>query len=141
MEHVTVTRVIAAPVQRVFDRYADIPSWNRWSGLGRVTRVRPGSPGPDGVGAVRAITTAGFRVEEEITAVDPPALLRYRLLRGMPLRNHEGYVHFAPLPAGTLVTWSCRFDPPVRGSGRPLRRLIAWVFTRALAGLAADLER
>ncbi|NLI17302.1 MAG: SRPBCC family protein [Actinomycetales bacterium] len=135
MEQVTVRREVAAPPEATFARYADIPSWNRWARLGRVTVSRPGGPsGRD----VRTVTTLWIRVDEEITDVRPPRLVRYRLLRGMPLRNHHGIVRFDPCGAGTLVTWSCQFDPP-GGLGRPLRGLVRLVFTRALAGLAAEL--
>lgn len=139
MAQVGVRRTVAAPVELAFARYADIPSWERWARLGRVGLARAGTPEPGGVGAIRAFRTAGWTVEEEVTAFEPPRFLAYRLLRGMPLRNHEGWVRFSAADGGTQVEWSCRFDAPAPGLGRPLRVLVSWVFRRALEGLDREL--
>lgn len=77
---------------------------------------------------------------EEITASQPPGTLDYRLLRGFPLRNHNGRVTFAPHDHGTKVTWQCDIDSKIPGLGPLFRVLVAKIFDRALAGLDTDLH-
>jgi len=141
MRHVVTRQVVNAPVEDVFDRYTDVLSWNDWAGLGSVSVGRAGEPEPYGVGCVRVISTAGWRVEEEVTTFERPRAMGYRLVRGFPLKNHLGTVTFAPSPAGTEVTWSCRFDPTIPGLGGVLRILITWLFARVLRRLAGDVRR
>lgn len=137
MRHVAVTRMIPAPPGAAFARYADIPSWTRWAGLGRVALGRPGDV--DGVGALRVITNGPVRVVEEVTAVDAPRRLDYRLVRGFPIRDHAGWVTFTPSDGGTTVLWECDFTSRIPGAGPAFRVLFAAIFARALAGLEADL--
>ena len=59
-------KVIEAPVQAVWDRYTDHRSWTEWAGVGTVRLDRPGVPPPNGVGSVRAISSAGVKVLEEV---------------------------------------------------------------------------
>lgn len=139
MQHVEVSHVYDAPIERVWERYTDHRGWTRWARVGRVTLAREGTPTPDGVGCVRRIVTGGFAVEEEVTAFEPPRRMTYTLVRGaVPMRNHAGEVLFEPLgPQRTRVTWRCRFDGVLPGIG-PLVRL---GITRLFATVLARLER
>jgi hypothetical protein len=137
MRHVAVNRMIPAPPDAVFARYADIPSWTRWASLGRASVGRPGDA--DGVGALRVITNGPVRVVEEVTAVDAPRRLDYRLVRGFPIRDHAGWVTFTPADGGTTVLWECHFRSRIPGAGPLFNSLFAAIFARALEGLEADL--
>jgi uncharacterized protein YndB with AHSA1/START domain len=141
MRRVEVDRLFPHPVQRVFLRYTDHAGWSDWAGLGRVRLTRLGSPEPNGVGAVRAFSTApGLR--EEVTRFEPPSLMEYRVISGpIPLDDHHGEVRFTPEGSGTRVTWRVSFRSRIPGLGWPLERGLAVLFRRMLASLARDLDR
>jgi uncharacterized protein YndB with AHSA1/START domain len=140
VQRVEVQQHIAAPVQRVWDRYTDHVSWTEWAGLGRVRLVRHGEPAPNGVGCVREIGSLGVTVQEEVLTWEPPRRMTYRIVRGgMPITNHHGEVVFAPDDGGTRVTWRCQFDSRVPGLGGIFQRVITAIFRRALRRLAREL--
>lgn len=91
------------------------------------------------VSVARVITSGPVRVVEEVTAVDAPQRLDYRVVSGFPLRDHAGWVTFTPVDGGTSVLWECDFAPRIPGAGRAFQVLFAAIFARALAGLGADL--
>src|SRR5512143_1105493 len=136
MRHVEVQQVIEAPVQAVWDRYTDHRSWTEWAGVGTVRLDRPGVPPPNGVGSVRAISSAGVKVLEEVVSFDPPRRMTYRVVKGaIPIKDHLGEVVFAPHERGTLVTWRCQFKSRVPGLGAALQLLVTRIFRNALRGL------
>lgn len=142
MQQIQVTHDYDAPVERVWACYTDHRGWTRWARLGRVTLAREGQPTPDGVGCIRAITTLGFTVQEEILAFEPPRRMVYSLIRGaVPLRNHQGEVLFEPLPGGgTRVTWRCQFDAMIPLLGGVLRDGVARMFAQVLARMTSQLS-
>jgi uncharacterized protein YndB with AHSA1/START domain len=140
MQHVEVTRQFAAPIERVFDRYTDHVSWTQWAGLGKVVLARQGVPAPNGVGCVRAITTAGVGVHEEVLEFEPPKRMTYRVVKGaVPMKDHLGEVLFQSENGGTRVTWRCQFNSKIPGLGGVQRWFITRLFRTALEGLARDL--
>lgn len=141
MQHVEVQQLIGAPVQRVWDQYTDHVSWTDWAGLGRVRLEREGVPTPNGVGCVRAISSVGVSVYEEVLSFDPPRRMTYRIVRGgLPIKDHFGEVVFEPREGGTLVTWRCQFDSRIPGLGGVFRAVITRLFRNGLRGLAQRLS-
>jgi len=137
MKHVEVQQVIEAPMQVVWDRYTDHVSWTQWAGLGTVRLERPGVPPPNGVGSVRVISNAGFKVFEEVVSFEPPRRMTYRVVKGgIPIKDHMGEVLFEPHERGTLVTWRCQFDSRVPGLGGAFQLLITRLFRNALHRLS-----
>jgi hypothetical protein len=142
LEHVEVRRVFDAPINEVWARYTDWVSWTRWAQLGKVHLDPPGSPDPDGVGAVRRITDLGITVWEEVLSFEPPRRMTYRVKRGgLPMRDHLGEVVLVEQGARTLLIWRSRFRSGLYCLGPAYQVLITWLFGRALEGLAADLQR
>jgi len=140
VQHVEVHEHIAAPIERVWARYTDHVSWTEWARLGRVRLAREGVPPPNGVGAVRAISSVGVTVEEEVLSWEPPHRMTYRIVRGgLPITDHRGEVVFANRNGGTDVTWRCQFNSRVPGLGGVFRAFITNLFRRALRRLARDL--
>jgi hypothetical protein len=141
VQHVEVQQLIAAPVQLVWNQYTDHVSWTDWAGFGRVRREREGLPAPNGVGCVRAISSFGVSVYEEVLSFDPPRRMTYRIVRGgLPIRDHLGEVLFEPRDGGTLVTWRCQFDSRIPGLGGVFRAVITRLFRNGLRGLAQHLS-
>lgn len=139
MERVEVSRHFDARPAAVWEVYTDHARWQEWAGVGRSRLVRAGSPDPNGCGALRAVGPPGLAAREEVLEFEPPERMTYRLIGGgLPLRNHRGEVCFAPEGDGTRVTWRCRFEPRIPGTGALLRHLITAVFRRALEGLARE---
>lgn len=137
MRYVEVQQVIEAPVQAVWDRYTDHVSWTDWAGVGTVRLDRTGVPPPNGVGSVRAISSAGVKVFEEVVSFDPPRRMTYRVVKGgIPIKDHLGEVVFEPHERGTLVTWRCQFNSRVPGLGLALQLLVTRIFRNALRGLS-----
>ena len=140
VQHVEVHEHIAVPIERVWARYTDHVSWTEWARMGRVRLTREGVPPPNGVGAVRAISSAGVTVEEEVLSWEPPHRMTYRIVRGgLPITDHRGEVVFASRNGGTDVTWRCQFNSRVPGLGGVFRACITNLFRRALRRLARDL--
>jgi uncharacterized protein YndB with AHSA1/START domain len=141
MQRVEVQQLVAAPVERVWDQYTDHVSWTDWAGFGRVRLEREGVPAPNGVGCVRAFSSAGMSVYEEVVSFDRPRRMTYRIVRGgLPITNHLGEVVFEPRDGHTLVTWRCQFDSRIPGLGRVIRAIITRLFRNALRALAQRLS-
>ena len=140
MQHVNVSRLFAAPPEKVWDIYTDHVSWGRWAGLGQVKLAREGIPAPNGVGCVRVIKTAGVGVHEEIVSFERPRHMTYRLIKGpVPLKDHLGEVSFAPENGGTRLTWHCQFNSVIPGLGPAQRWFITRLFRQILEALAKQL--
>jgi uncharacterized protein YndB with AHSA1/START domain len=141
VQHVEVQQLISAPVQRVWDQYTDHVSWTDWAGIGRVRLEREGVPAPNGIGAVREISSFGVSVYEEVLSFDVPRRMTYRIVRGgPPITNHLGEVVFEPRDGGTLVTWRCQFDSRIPGLGGFFRLFITRLFRNGLRGLVRRLS-
>ena len=126
-----------APIEAVWHLLSTVETWPTWS-LHRVARLeRPGSPTPDGLGAIRVLGRSARKVNrEEVVAFDPPTHFAYRLLSGLAVDDYRADVRLAPDDAGgTRITWESRF-----GKGGPTapfyRVLVRWVVARWSADLA-----
>ncbi len=140
MQRVEVQRVFNAPIDTVWARYTDHVGWTRWAGLGTVRLDRQGTPAPNGVGAVRAISSAGVTVYEEVLTFEPPKRMTYRVVKGgIPIKDHLGEVLFEARGDGTLITWRCQFESKIPGLGVLFRILITRLFSKALTGLSRQL--
>jgi uncharacterized protein YndB with AHSA1/START domain len=127
---------VPAPIEDVWRAFTDHAGWQRWAGFKEVVLRQPGDPPPNGLGAIRVLRHAGVAIEEEVTAFEPPARLAYRVVAGLPLRDHHAEVRFSAEPAGTAVLWSVRFRPLVPGTGWLLRRAV----THKLADILHRLQ-
>ncbi|APR80067.1 Hypothetical protein A7982_05414 [Minicystis rosea] len=125
---------------------------NLWS-LARIAGVSPGDKDdPGGVGALRRITvrTSGREItfEEVVEHAKPPERFVYRVVRGLPLRDHRGEITLQPRAEGTWLTWTVDFDfvvPGVEIAVRPvlddqLRRSLT-ALARTVAGAPAEPKR
>jgi uncharacterized protein YndB with AHSA1/START domain len=133
MEHVEVTHDFKALPEEVWQVYTDHARWREWAGTPGSRLVREGNEERNGSGAVRAFA-GGMR--EEILDFEPPRRMTYAIRAGFfPIRDHQGEVRLERMPSGTRVTWTCRFEPIIPGTGALLRWFIQNMFARSLAGL------
>jgi uncharacterized protein YndB with AHSA1/START domain len=142
METVVITRVIKAPIERVFEVVSDHANYSEFPGVTGSRLVREGQPERDGVGAVREIESLGSWFQEEITAFDPPHRFEYRIVAARPGLDHRGgSMLLASTAGGTSVTWTSTFHVrwPLIGG------LATWLFApfvgRAFAAMLDDVER
>jgi uncharacterized protein YndB with AHSA1/START domain len=135
MVHVDVEQEIAAPPARVWELIQDHEGMPRWMPVREVVRRSPGSPDPNGVGAVRVLRGFGLVMVERVTVFEPPERLEYVLTEGAPIRDHRGEVTVSAAGAGTRVRWAVRFEPLIPGTGWLLRLALARGLRQGLAAL------
>lgn len=128
--------LVAAPRRRVWEILVDHEGMPRWFPAAEVIRRHPGSPDPDGVGAVRVVRLRGLALEERITAFKPEERLEYGLTAGAPLRDCRGEIVLTPAESRTRVRWTLSARASVPGSGWLLRRIVDRTLRDALVGLA-----
>jgi hypothetical protein len=143
MPTIHVERVIAAPLERVFDWMAD-PAGLATAPLALRARWATGSSGP-AVGAVRAVIGAGMRFREEITAYDRPNSYSYLIIGSFPPFDHDGgTLTFTQRGDGTHVDWLTSYTHPTWIGGKAMEavtsRLLPWNFRAILANCAKALE-
>jgi hypothetical protein len=113
---------------------------SEWMPVREVVRRRPGSPEPDGSGAVRSVRTAHFVLEEVVTLFEPGRRMELRLLEGALVRGHRGEVLLTTEGGGTGLEWSVRFEPILFGSTPIHRRLFGRMLEAGLPRLKRLVE-
>ncbi|WP_308213137.1 SRPBCC family protein [Mycolicibacterium chitae] len=136
-------RMIGASPERVFSWLAD-PANLVAAPL--ILRARWASDSQEpGVGAIREAAAVGIWLREEITAYDPPRSYSYRIIRSIPVLNHEGgSLRFTPADGGTRVSWDTTYTHPLMSGGKVLEavtsRVFPWNFRAVLDSCARELE-
>jgi hypothetical protein len=126
-----------APAEAIWPLVGEATRWKEWTWMTRTSLLRPGIPPPDGVGALRRFALGPGSSHEEVVAWDPPRHLGYVTVRGLPVRLYRADVHLDPDGTGTRVTWRCRLEPRIPGTGVAL----AFVLRRVVRGFAVRLCR
>ncbi|UGT54063.1 SRPBCC family protein [Nocardia asteroides] len=145
METVVVERVIAAPIEQVFDWCADTTNYERSGWVLRDTLITPGRDAPWGVGAIRRHTWLVGHFHERITRYDAPHGFDYVVDRSFPPARHEGgTMTFTATPGGTRVLWTTTSEVGLPLLAGPVTRLLAKplisrVFGQILDKCAEDL--
>ena len=126
MNHFTITRSLDAPPDRVWKIIG-----NPGASPGRGVDVRVERPGSaDGTGLIRAVKVGPATVHEEITEVGPGHVIRYRMIKGAPVRDYtsgaglEDHPAAAPLSRGTRSSdrsSPARAGPSHRQCGQSVR--------------------
>ena len=96
MASFTYVRQVAAPPEVVFDVLTDHRRYPEITALRKAELEREGEPAPNGLGAVRVLTVAGPPMREEVIAYEPPFRFAYKILSGLPVRDHVGTVELQP---------------------------------------------
>lgn len=110
MRTLTVTRVIRAPREAVFEALVDHERLAEVLGVRSCTLTRQGDTEKNGVGAIREVDCGpllGFT--EEIVRFDRPSRMDYKIIGGRPAMEHDyGQIDLIEVPEGTKVTWTTR---------------------------------
>jgi uncharacterized protein YndB with AHSA1/START domain len=129
----TITRSLDAPVDRVWEIIGD-PGASPGPGVD-VRVERPGAA--DGTGLVRVVKVGLATAHEEITDLGPGHVIRYRLIKGAPVRDYTSSVELEASPGGgTVVSWGARFRPLVPGTGWAVSLASKHTLNRVLDAIA-----
>jgi uncharacterized protein YndB with AHSA1/START domain len=106
------TATLDRPIAKAWAVLSDHVGMSSWGPGLEVELTKTGEPDPNGVGAVRRISTPGPMpaIVEEITAFEPDSFLGYRALSGVPLRDYRGEVKLADHDGKTFVSYTIHAD-------------------------------
>ena len=141
MASFTLAREVAAPPEVVFDVFTDHRGYAEITPMRRSVLEREGEPAPNGVGAIRALHSVGPPLREEVIAFEPPRRFAYRVLSGVPVRDHVGTVELTPTDGGTHVVYAIHTTPTVPVAGRAIVAVTRLAVQRLLDDVAAAAER
>jgi uncharacterized protein YndB with AHSA1/START domain len=105
---VTSQTTVAVPIETVWDALSDHVGMGRWAPGLTVTMDKVGTTDPNGVGAIRRIASAGPApdIVEEVVTSDPPHVLGYKALSGVPFPGYSGEVRLSEAGAGTQISYT-----------------------------------
>jgi uncharacterized protein YndB with AHSA1/START domain len=141
MASFTYERQVAAPPEIVFDVLTDHRRYTEITLLRKAELEREGEPAPNGVGAIRRLTAVGPPMREEVLAYEPGKRFSYKLLSGLPVRDHVGTVELTPGGGGTRVVYAVRTTPTLPLVGGAFLVGMKFGIKQLLGGVAKEAER
>ena len=141
MASFSLKRQIAAPPETVFEVLTDHRGYADITPMRKVEIEREGEPAPNGVGAIRVLRAVGPPLREEVIAYEPPTRFSYKLISGLPVRDHVGTVQLAAADGGTRVTYAVRTIPTIPLVGFAVVGGTKLAVTQLLNGIATESER
>jgi uncharacterized protein YndB with AHSA1/START domain len=141
MASFTLEREIAAPPETVFEILVDHRGYAAITPLRKVELEREGDPAPNGVGAIRVLHSVGPPLREEILTYEEPSRYSYKLLSGLPVRDHVGTIELTPEDGRTQLTYAVRTMPTVPLVGSVVVGAIRLGVKQLLSGVAGEAER
>jgi hypothetical protein len=137
----TYVREVAAPPETVFEVLTDHRRYAEITPLRKSELEREGEPAPNGVGAIRVLSSVGPPLREEVIAFEPSTRFSYKLLSGAPARDHVGTVSLEPLGSGTRITYAVRTTPTVPVAGGAVVGVVKLGIKSLLKGISTEAER
>ncbi len=134
-------RRVAAPPEVVFDVLTDHRRYAELTPLRSSTLEREGRPAPNGVGAIRVLSAVGPPLREEVLVYEPSQRFSYKLLSGLPVRDHVGTVELRPVDGGTTVAYAVRTTPTVPIAGAAVVAAVKVGIKQLLGGVVKESER
>jgi uncharacterized protein YndB with AHSA1/START domain len=134
-------RQVAAPPEVVFDVLTDHRRYAEITLLRKAELEREGEPEPNGVGAIRVLTVAGPPMREEVLTYERPSRFSYKILSGLPVRDHVGTVELQPWDGGTEVAYAVKTTPTVPLAGPVFMAVLKKAIRDLLGGVAKESER
>lgn len=141
MASFTFTRQIAAPPEVVFAVLTEHERYAAITPMRKSVLERQGDPAPNGVGAIRVLSSVGPALREEVLSYEPPTRFSYRLLSGAPVRDHVGTVALEPNEGGTKMTYAVRTIPTLPVVGGAVVAVVKQAIRSLVKGIASESER
>lgn len=137
MVEIRIEAHATAPLTTTWSVLAEQAEMAAWTPARTVTIEHQGDPPPAGVGTIRALSLMSLKIREQITAVNEPTRLAYRMLSGIPVRDYTGETILTGGDTATDIVWRVTLTPRWPGTTFAVRLVV-----RALAnGLARQAER
>ena len=133
-------RQVAAPPETVFDVLTDHRRYAEITSLRKAELEREGEPAPNGVGAIRVLTVAGPPMREEVLTYERPYRFAYKILSGLPVRDHVGTVEMQPSDGGTEVTYAVKTTPTLPLGGPVFMLILKKAIRDLIGGVAKESE-
>jgi uncharacterized protein YndB with AHSA1/START domain len=137
----TLVREVDAPPEVVFDVLTDHRRYAEITRLRKSELEREGEPAPNGVGAIRVLSAVGPPIREEVVVYERPSRFSYKVLSGLPLRDHVGTVSLEPGDGGTKVTYALKAIPTVPLAGKVVMLGLERAVAELLNGVVSESER
>jgi uncharacterized protein YndB with AHSA1/START domain len=137
----TLTREIAAPPEVVFAVLTDHRRYAELTLLRKSELEREGEPAPNGLGAIRKLSAVGPPLREEVIAYEPDERFSYKLLSGLPVRDHVGTVELSAGAGGTEMVYAVRTQPTVPVVGPVVIAAVKQAVKGLIDGIAKESER
>jgi uncharacterized protein YndB with AHSA1/START domain len=141
MASFTYVRQVAAPPEVVFDVLTDHRRYPEITALRKAELEREGEPAPNGLGAIRVLTVAGPPMREEVIAYERPHRFAYKILSGLPVRDHVGTVEMQPNDGGTEIVYAVKTTPTIPLAGPVFMAILKKAIRDLMAGVAKESER
>lgn len=141
MASFTFERHVAAPPQTVFDVLTEHHLYASITPMRKSVLEREGDPPPNGVGAVRVLTSLGPPLREEVIAYESPSRFSYKLLSGAPVRDHVGTVELHADGTGTRMVYAVRTTPTLPVVGSAVVGVVKQAIKALIKGISTESER
>ena len=142
MKTVRVEKSIAASADDVFEMLTDHAGYTRFRGVSKAERFRDGEPDPNGVGAMRRITTPPVTFEEEILTFDRPRRMDYVIRKAnFPLEHEGGSIVVEGDDSRAHVVWTSTFEVPTRFASGPASAFAAFAVKTGFSRMLADVDK
>lgn len=135
-------RQVAAPPEVVFDVLTDHRRYTEITPLRKAELEREGEPAPNGLGAIRVLSALpGPPMREEIIGYERPSRFSYKILSGLPVRDHVGTVELSAKDGGTELIYAVKTTPTIPLSGPVFMAILKKAIRDLMAGVAKESER
>ena len=135
-------RQVAAPPEVVFDVLTDHRRYTEITPLRKAELEREGEPAPNGLGAIRVLSALpGPPMREEIIGYEPPKRFSYKILSGLPVRDHVGTVELRPKDGGTEITYAVKTTPTIPLAGPVFMAILKKAIRDLITGVSKESER
>ncbi len=141
MASFTFERDVAAPPEIVFEVLTDHRGYAAITPMRKSVLEREGEPAPNGVGAIRVLSSVGPPLREEVISYEPATRFSYKLLSGAPVRDHVGTVQLTPQGDGTKVVYAVRTTPTLPLAGGAVVGVVKLAIKQLLRGVSDESER
>ncbi|HXQ88995.1 MAG TPA: SRPBCC family protein [Solirubrobacterales bacterium] len=134
-------RQVAAPPEVVFDVLTDHRRYTEITPLRKAALEREGEPAPNGLGAIRVLSALpGPPMREEVIGYERPSRFSYKILSGLPVRDHVGTVELKDAGGGTELTYAVKTTPTIPLSGPVFMAVLKKAIRDLIAGVAKESE-
>jgi len=141
MASFTFTREVAAPAETVFEVLTDHAGYSQITPLRRSELERQGDPAPNGVGAIRRLSAIGPPLREEVIGYEAPSRFSYKVVSGIPVRDHVGTVELTAEDGRTRMVYAVRTQPTVPLIGPVVVAVTKQAVKQLVEGIVKESER